>query len=169
MKKSIYILLTSITIFSCNENKISTENGYSNKLDTTYKDNSTDIESITRTFYFKGDDGLLSDYFSLSQKVGEKDYIIAIREGEEFGGIVLNDKGFKSLIENARIIMKNKNKDLTFDISEFKTSSMSHAAGMDSGITINSQNLSGKSVSYQLSNTDIDNLEKAYQKYITEK
>lgn len=155
----------SVLIIGCVSNTKKADDGYSKKLDTIYKYNSTDIESITRTFYFVGDE--VGDYLKVSQKIGENDYSIAIHKGEDFGAIILNKKDFNSFIENAKIIIKNKGKDLNYDIGSY--SSMSASVMLDNGIDIYSVNLLGKSVSYELSIDDINNLEKALKKFISEK
>ena len=165
MKKILLGLLMSVLIIGCVSNTKKADDGYSKKLDTIYKYNSTDIESITRTFYFVGDE--VGDYLKVSQKIGENDYSIAIHKGEDFGAIILNKKDFNSFIENAKIIIKNKGKDLNYDIGSY--SSMSASVMLDNGIDIYSVNLLGKSVSYELSIDDINNLEKALKKFISEK
>ena len=76
MKKIVLVLLMSILTISCvNKEKI-TEDGYCKKLDTIYKDNSTDIESVRRTFYKKGEFG--EDFFGLSQEIGKEDFVISL-------------------------------------------------------------------------------------------
>ena len=68
MKKILLGLLLAALIISCVSNTKKADDGYSKKLDTIYKDNSTIIESVTRTFYFVGDE--VSDFLKVSQKIG---------------------------------------------------------------------------------------------------
>ena len=166
MKKIVLGLLMSVLIIGCVSNtKKEADDGYSKELDTIYKDNSTDIESVTRTFYFVGEE--IKDFLKVSQEIGKNDYSIAIHDGEDFGAIILNKKEFNSFIENAKIIIKNKGKNLNYDIGSY--SSMSPSVMLDNGINIYSENLLGKSVSYELSIDDINNLEKALKKFNSEK
>lgn len=165
MKKIVLGLLMSVLIIGCVSNTKKADDGYSKKLDTIYKDNSTDIESITRTFYFVGDE--VDDFLQVTQEIGKNDYAITIHKDKDFGTIILNEKDFNSFIENAKIIIKNKGKDLNYDIGSY--SSMSASVMIDNGINIYSENLLGKSVSYELSIDDINNLEKALKKFNSEK
>jgi hypothetical protein len=167
MKKIVLGLLMSILIISCVSNTKKTDNGYCKELDTIYKDNSTDIESITRTFYFLGDK--VNDFFKVSQEIGKNDYAITIHRGKDFGTIILNKKAFELFIENSKTIIKNKGKDLKYDIGNLKNSSMSASVMVDNGINIYCDNLYGEPVSYELSIDDINNLEKAFNKFNLEK
>ena len=167
MKKIVLVLLMSILTISCvNKEKI-TEDGYCKKLDTIYKDNSTDIESVRRTFYKKGEFG--EDFFGLSQEIGKEDFVISLIKDNDVSSIIFDNKSLKSFIDNAKTIIKNKGKNLEFDLGNIKNSSMSHSIMLDDGINIYSENLLGKSVSFELSNEDINNLEKAFDKYKKEK
>lgn len=153
----------------CNsKNQINQDAGYCKILDTIYKNNSTDIESITRTFYIKGDTSRLSDFFAIQQQKGGKDFVIIIHDDENLNAIVLNEEKLKDFISNSRIIIKNKGKDLKYDINNLKTASMSHSVSVENGINVFSS-FNEKSVSFELSNDDIDNIEKAYSKFIQEK
>jgi hypothetical protein len=58
---------------------------------------------------------------------------------------------------------------LRFDLGNLKNSNMTHSVGLEDGINIYSENLLGKSVSFELSNEDLINLEKAFEKYKNEK
>jgi len=165
MKKILLGLLMLVLFISCVSNTKKTDNGYIKKLDTIYKDNSTDIESIRRTFYFVGDE--VDDFLEVTQEIGKNDYAISIHDGEDFGTIILNNKEFNTFIENAKIIIKNKGKNLNYDIGSY--SSMSTSVMLENGINIYSENLLGKSVSYELSIDDINNLEKALKKFNSEK
>jgi hypothetical protein len=167
MKKILLGLLLAALIISCVSNTKKADDGYSKKLDTIYKDNSTIIESVTRTFYFVGDE--VSDFLKVSQKIGTNEYAITIHKDNDFGTIILNKKAIKSFIENSKIIIKNKGKDLRYDLGNLKNSTLSHSVMVDNGINIYSENLQGQSVSYELSNDDINNLEKALDKFNSEK
>jgi hypothetical protein len=167
MKKILLGLLMSVLIIGCVSNTKKADDGYSKKLDTIYKDNSTDIESITRTFYFVGDE--VDDFLQVTQEIGKNDYAITIHKDKDFGTIILNEKAFKSFIENSKTIIKNKGKDLRYELGNLKNSTMSNSVMIENGIYIYSENLLGQSVSYELSIDDINNLEKALKKYNSEK
>lgn len=167
MKKITLGLLISVLTISCVNIEKKSEDGYCKKFDTIYKDNSTDIESVTRTFYKKGDMG--KDYFGLSQEIGKEDFSISLIKDNDISSIIFDSKSLKSFIDNAKTIIKNKGKDLNFDLGNLHNSSMSHSIMIDDGINIYSENLLGKSVSFELSNEDISNLEKAFYKYKKEK
>ena len=167
MKKIKLGLLISVIATSCVDIEKKMEDGYCNKLDTVYKDNSTDIESVTRTFYKNGEMG--KNYFGLSQEIGKEDFGISIIKDKYVSSIVFDSTSLKSFITNAKTIIKNKGKDLKFDLDNLKNSSMSHSIMLDDGINIYSENIQGESVSYELSNEDINSLENAYDKYKKEK
>ncbi len=167
MKKIKLGLLISVLTISCVNVEKKSEVGYCDKLDTIYKNNSTDIESVTRTFYKNGEIG--KNYFSLSQEIGKEDFAISIIKDNNVSSIVIDSTSLKSFINNARIIIKNKGKDLKFDIGNLQNSKMSHSNMLDDGIYIYSENIQGESVSYELSNEDITILEKAIDKHKKEK
>lgn len=160
-------LLISILTISCVKNEKNIEDGYCKKFDTIYKDNSTDIKSITRTFYKKGE--MIEDYFAVSQEIGNEDFTISLIDDNNVSSILLDKESLKLFIDNAKTIIKNKGKDLRFDLGNFKNSSMTHSVGLEDGINIYSENLLGKSVSFELSSEDLSNLEKAFEKYKNEK
>lgn len=162
MKKLLFGLLMSVLIIGCVNNTKKADDGYSKKLDTIYKDNSTDIESVTRTFYSV--ENLSNNYFKVCQEIGKNDYSIIIYDDKEIGVITLNKKDFESFFENSKTIINNKGKNLNYDIDTF--SSMSSSVN---GIYIFSNNILGGSVSYDLSKDDINNLERALKKYNSEK
>ena len=167
MKKITFALIISILTISCVDNKNKSDDGYCKKFDTIYKDNSTEVEIITRTFYSKGEMG--KDYFGLSQEIGKDNFSITLIKDHEISTIILDTKSLKSFIDNAKTIIKNKGKSLRYDLGNLHNSSMSHSIMMEEGINIFSENILGKSVSFELSNEDINNLDKAYEKYKNEK
>jgi len=168
MKKILLGLLMSVLIIGCVSNTKKADDGYCKQFDTIYKDNSTDIESVTRTFYKKGE-LIDKDYFGLSQEIGKEDFVIGLKNDNDLSSIIFDSKSLKSFIDNAKTIIKNKGKHLNFDLGNLQNSSMSHSIMIDDGINIYSENILGKSVSYELSNEDISNLEKALKKFNSEK
>jgi hypothetical protein len=167
MKNIMFGLLISLLTISCVKNEKNIQDGYCKKFDTIYKDNSTDIKSVTRTFYKKGE--MIEDYFGLSQEIGKEDYAITLIDDNNISSILLDTESLKLFIDNAKTIIKNKGKDLRFDLGNLKNSNMTHSVGLEDGINIYSENLLGKSVSFELSNEDLINLEKAFEKYKNEK
>lgn len=167
MKNFFYVVLSSMIFISCVNNTKTTDNGYCKKFDTIYKDNSTNIESVTRTFYFIGDEA--NDFLKVSKEIGKNDYSLTIHDDKNFGTIILNSKGFNSFIANSKTIVDNKGKDLKYDIGDLKNSSMTASVMVKNGINIYTENVLGESVSYELSNEDITNLEKAFNKFNSEK
>jgi hypothetical protein len=167
MKKITLGVLFSIIFISCANNENKLQDGYSKKFDTIYKDNSTDIDKIIRTFYENGD--ILDDYFRITQNIGDKDFAISITQEKKSSSIILDSESLKLFIDNAKTIIDNKGKDLRFDLGPLKNSNMTHSVGVDSGINIYSENILGQSVSYELSKEDIINIEKAFDKYKNEK
>jgi hypothetical protein len=160
-------LFIASLITNCVTNTKKDDDGYCKKLDTIYKDNSTDIQSVTRTFYKKGD--MPKNYFGLIQEIGKKDFAITLIEDNNVSCIILDSKSLKSFIDNAKTIIKNKGKDLRYDLGNLKNSFMSHSISVENGINIYSEDFQGKSVSYELSIDDINNLEIALEKFNSEK
>jgi hypothetical protein len=168
MKKLFLGALLSLSILSCNNVATTETDGFSTKLDTIYKDNSTEVESITRTIYQKGE--RTGSYFGLSQTLGEKDYVISYSDGESIGNsiiILLNEKEYDFFIESCKTLFKNKGKSLRYDIGDLKNVNISL-----SGDEINffGQTMSDQtSVSYSITETDFNNLINAVEKYKAEK
>lgn len=167
MKNFFCVVILSMIFISCINNTKATDNGFCKKFDTIYKDNSTDVESITRTFYFIGDE--INDFLKVSQEIGKNDYSLTIHDDKNFGTIILNKKGFNSFIENSKLIISNKEKNLKYDIGDLKNSTMTASVMVKNGINIYTENVLGESASYELSNVDIANLEKAFNKFNSEK
>jgi hypothetical protein len=168
MKKLFLGALLSLSILSCNNVTTTEKDGFSTKLDTTYKDNSTDIENISRTIYQKGD--RTDSYFVLYQNLGEKDYIINYSDGKSIGNsivVILNEKEYNFFIESCKTILKNKGKSLMYDIGDLKDVMISPSGD---GISFFGQTMLDKtSISYSLTETDFNNLTNAVKKYKAEK
>ena len=161
MKKLAIGLLLPVMLSSCVNNTNTSDNGYCTKTDTTYKDNSTEIDKVMRTFYINGDE--INDFLKVAQYIGENDYIISIHKDDAFASKVLSSELFKSFIVNSKTIMKNKEKNLHYDLGDsiFKNSTLSHSNIAENGINIQIENIHNKSVYYELSKNDFENLENA--------
>jgi hypothetical protein len=165
MKKLLLGALLSLSILSCNNVSTTETDGFSTELDTFYRNNSTDIESITRTIYQKGE--ITGKYFRLSQTLGENDYCISFSDGDYNSVIVgLSKKEYQFFIESCRTLLKNKGKSLRYDIGALQDVQISLFGDEISffGQTIDDQT----AVSYHITETDLNNIEKAVNKYKAE-
>jgi hypothetical protein len=163
MKK---IILCSILIVSfltsCSKLQKSDSNGYITKLDTVYKDNSTNIDYITSTFYTIDDESRnLSVRRDLSDKSGSISLIII--DGNE---IVVDRSTIKYLVETSNTILSHKNKNLTYSLSPLdkKLGLTLSNIRYDNGNIIITIYYSDNLKSITLSKSDIKNLENAYKK-----
>jgi len=112
------ICLSFLAFTACQSKKNKNEDGgYCSELDTTYKRNSIEIESISRTFYKKGD--ILGDCIQLKQTLGDSSIYLTVNEKNgDFGVTVLSSKDISALFANMRTVASNYTKNLSFDIGD---------------------------------------------------
>ena len=97
----LILLFTLVSIFfiSCGSANSNNSERFSKRLDTSYKTNSTEVESVTRRFYEKGD--MTSDYVSLAQEIGKKEYVLHIVDDKKSSVQLFSDD---KMIEKLELI-----------------------------------------------------------------
>jgi hypothetical protein len=164
MKKLLLGALLSLSILSCNNVSTTETDGFSTELDTFYRDNSTEIESITRTIYQKGE--ITGKYFRLSQTLGENYYCISFSDDDETANTCLNKKEYEFFIQSCKTLLKNKGKSLNYYIGGLQDVNISLSGDE---ISFYGQTTVDKtSVLYHITETDLNNIEKAVNKYKAE-
>lgn len=173
MKTKIAIFITFACILftaSCNDKKsagTSTER-YSTKLDTSYKDNSLEINSISRTFYQLGKWGD-NPYIQLSQNVGEKGFTITLHDGKDFTvSIFENDKELNKFFEDMQTVANNPDKTLNFDFGSLKSGSISFNKPDNKIMLYNRGMFKDESSLVYIDKAEIDSMQTCYNKYKSE-
>jgi hypothetical protein len=138
---------------------------FSKDLDTSYKDNSTEIESITRTFY-KYEDG--SKSAKLSQVLGDTSYAFAITNGSDYSVTIFYNKEIKKFFEDLRTVANNPKKQLNYKFGGLQEGSIS-LLGEELNLFLPPVTATAKSVSLYIKKSEIDSLESCYKRYSTEK
>lgn len=172
----LFISLSILGLFlfqltSC-VNKVGAEEGkeaksqrFSKDLDTSYKDNSTEIESITRTFY-KYEDG--SKSAKLSQVIGDTSYAFAITNGSDYSVTIFYNKEIKKFFEDLRTVANNPKKQLNYKFGGLQEGSIS-LLGEELNLFLPPVTATAKSVSLYIKKSEIDSLESCYKRYSIEK
>lgn len=159
-------------ITNCNNPKTESEDysitkGYVTKYDTVYKDNSTEIESITRTFFYKKTEEFSDDYIKLQQEKGASDFAMVMyntSKGKSLIGVtIFDEKTIKKLFEDLDTITKNADKSLNYDYDNLNVSTIGGS------VFFSITDLNGEVTSNEVNKNDIENMKEAYNKYIQEK
>ena len=139
---------------------------FSKDLDTSYKDNSTEIQSITRTFY-KYEDG--NNIAKLTQVIGDSSYAIDIKNGSDFSVTIFsNDRELKKFFEDLRTVANNPKKPLNFKFGTLQEGSIS-LIGEELNLYLPPVTSTNKSVSIDIKKSEIDSLESCFKRYSKEK
>ncbi len=138
---------------------------FSKELDTSYKDNSTEIESITRTFY-KYEDG--SKSAKLSQVVGDTSYAFAITNGSDYSVTIFYNKEIKKFFEDLRTVANNPKKQLNYKFGALQEGTIS-LIGEELNLFLPPITATAKPVSLYIKKSEIDSLESCYKRYSIEK
>jgi hypothetical protein len=167
------ILISTFSLCSCGNDSTNDteEGGFSKEVDTTYKDNSTEIESITRTFYKKGD---LENSVKFYQDLGDSDIVVSVsNDSYDIGIALLSPSDFNLFLNNIDTVIKHYDKDLTYDFG----SSILKYGEIVRGIEDNTANfyiyktqgLEEMVSSYDVTKEDVENMRNSYKSYIAEK
>lgn len=157
-----------IAISSCISNGGTDSNSqrFSKDLDTSYKDNSTEIQSITRTFY-KYEDG--NNSATLTQVIGDSSYAFIIKNDKEISLVTFsNQLELKKFFTDMRTVVNNSKKPLNFKFGALQNGSIS-ASGDDVHLFILPSFSSKESVSIDIKKSEIDSLESCFKRYSKEK
>lgn len=164
----VLIICFSFLIDSCvSSAKKSSNNSsrFSKDLDTSYKVNSTEIESITRTFY-NYEDG--DNKLRLTQNINDTSIALSIFNGTEFSSaIFMNDKELKKFFADLKTVANNPTKPLTYTIGTLQEGSVS-ISGDEISLWLPPVISTRKSVGMNIKKSEIDSLESCYSKYSKE-
>jgi hypothetical protein len=167
MKKILFGLFMVALIISCVNNTKKADNGYRKKIETIRKHNNFGYQfSKTRVFYVVGNED--GDTLKASKEIGENEYTISLNKS---GKIILYKEDFDSFIENYRISIENKDENKPYYISGNYRSPLSFFVTVDNGIKLYFEGVFTPTdfSSYELSNDDVINLKKAFDKFNSEK
>ena len=168
------LLILSILIFTISCSNLSNsrnleakrEQRFSIEQDTSYKDNSLDIERIKRNFYKYGnnkDESILIH----QQLLGEKYYSIYMRsDGKSGAAIFNNDKEFEKFIQDMKTVSNNYKKNLNFT---FGSQAGKISAYGEDRIWLSVSNLNNEITLLNINKSEIDSIESCYIKYKKEK
>lgn len=155
----LFLLFTLVSTFfmSCgspNSNKLER---FSKRLDTFYKTNSTDVENITRRFYEKGD--MTSDYVSLAQEIGKKEYILHIVDDKKSSvQLFSDDKMIEKFFDDMKTVISNPSKRLEYTFGTLEEGRIS--SFVDDEISVRT----GSGSTY-LNKSEIDSMKSCYDRY----
>lgn len=143
-----------------------TSQRFSQDLDTSYKENSTEIESITRTFY-NYEDG--SNSAKLTHVIGDTSYAFDIKNGSDFSVTIFsNDRELKKFFEDLRTVANNPKKPLNYKFGTVQQGSIS-LIGEELNLYLPPITSTAKSVAIDIKKSEIDSLESCYNRYLKEK
>lgn len=142
---------------------------FSRHLDTSYKNNSLEIRSISRTFYtLEGKDN--NPQVTLKKNIGENEFVIIINDRKNLAvSIFENDKELKKFFEDMKTVANNPDKSLNFDFGSLKGGYISYSNPekkimlYNTGLTVQD-----KSTFIYLDKSEIDSMQSCYNKYISE-
>jgi hypothetical protein len=160
---------------SCGNISNSNEERFSKKLDTSYKDNSTDIESITRTFYQRDKNIInqitakVNDNLSLQQTIGEKEYTMIITEDRKTGVTLFEDNtAMLKLFDDMNTVLSNPGKSLRYEFGSLSNGEISSYGEDEISISIRST-LQDKRLYAHLNKAEIDSMKSCFLRYRAEK
>ena len=165
MKKTLIIQVLVFTFFSCNNSYTVEQEGYVNLNDTSYKENSTEIGSITRTFYQKNlKDGSIKLTKSDNDFFDDDDFGMSILTKDAIASAVFNDKSFDKFIQDCQTVLDNKDKDLRYTFGlEGSISSF-----IDNQVSVSVSNGMGQTAHAYLTVQDLVSMKNAYDKFNSE-
>ena len=152
---SFFLLIGWLSLYSCNnqqkrksEQNIDSlfkklpsgniKNNFSNTLDTTYQFNSTQIESINRTFFMAGDTFTIAtdpyqitenEYIELSKELGKNEYTMIINMDKKIGIEHFSEKGLIKFFADADTVFQNPTKRLQYSLGKDERGAISLVAG----------------------------------------
>jgi hypothetical protein len=141
-----------------------TSQRFSKDLDTSYKENSTEIESITRTFY-NYEDG--SNSAKLTHVIGDTSYAFSIKNGSDISATIFYSKEMKKFFEDLRTVANNPKKSLNYKFGALQEGSIS-LIGDELNLYLPPITSTAKSVAIDIKKSEIDSLESCYNRYLKE-
>jgi hypothetical protein len=155
----LILLFTLVSIFfiSCGSANSNNSERFSKRLDTSYKTNSTEVESVTRRFYEKGD--MTSDYVSLAQEIGKKEYVLHIVDDKKSSvQLFSDDKMIEKFFGDMKTVISNPNKRLEYTFGTLEEGRIS--SFVDNEISVRTS-----SGSTYLNKSEIDSMKSCYDRY----
>ncbi len=147
----------------------SNEQRFSKELDTTYKDNSTDIDKIKRTFYQLGD---YSSDIMIRLEIEDKSNEIYIYcgNGEDIQITFFeNTSQFQKFLKDARTVLNNPNKNLRYDFGYLEDNQINSGFSKGSVGLFLPENSRAKSVLIEVNSSEIDSMESCLNRFLKEK
>ncbi len=179
MKRLLLLLIITFLFVSCEENyryEVRKER-FSTKADTIYKDNSTEISAINRTFYHW--ETMYSD-MTITQNTFDKKYTIKIvdydkpktkdnyYEGLSLGMITFkNDKKFEWFINTIDTILANPDKKLKYYImnKQDRVGAISNSLAFNGNAHVWFRSFIDSGVSMTFPQRELDSLRACYVRY----
>lgn len=169
MKKNhlfIQLSLFSLLLISCGSPNSNNLERFSKRLDTSYKSNSTEVESVTRRFYEKGD--MANDYVALGQEIGKKEYILHIVDDKKSSVQLFSDeKMIEKFFDDMKTVISNPSKGLDYKFGTLEEGRISSFG--DDEISVSIPDMIGvsstKSVYSYLNKSEIDSMKSCYDRY----
>lgn len=178
----------SLTCFCTSKVDISTpktvvSRRFRSELDTFYKDNSTNINYIVRTFYQFVDKttqktiSLKTDVYNNKSEEEFTEFTIFVSDSFEVQSTNFTDSTFEKFLKDAKTVLKNADKRLSFD---FGHSFKSKDIEIKSGCKITSFNQGHtylffppsdrhKSILININTSEIDSMENCFRRYLEER
>jgi hypothetical protein len=162
-------IFATIFMISCqNTNKTSSQR-FSTKLDTIYKDNSTDIGSIKRTIYQYGSYETGKMIALQSNNFNKNDLSIFFLD-EKIIAVAIFEKPdlFKKFIKDARTVYSNPNKSLRFNFGALNEGTITSGIG-EGTINLCSESTLSKTTYIDIAIAEVDSMESCYNRFLSEK
>ena len=165
--KSLAIIGISLLI-ACQDNKTKSVDlpRFSKKCDTTYKENTTEIADVLRTFYQFGSDTSQRKII-LAKAINSDEILMVFKDKEHINAMGFKDSDLRNLIDKLRIVLNNPNKKLNYtfgdDFNEGKI--LLRKEGGGTLFVFNS----GVSTFNDIELSEIDSIENCYNRFLSEK
>jgi len=171
MKKYFqFAVIGTILMISCQSKNNTNSNSqrFSTKLDTSYKENSTEIDNINRTIYQFGTYSS-DEMIYLYTKVPEaKEFGLCFKDKDNFNiALFENSNLFMKFLKDARTVLSNPNKNLTFTFGSLNEGKITQGIDVGSVSLFLYQN--SKSTLNYIKSSEIDSMESCYNRFLKEK
>ena len=171
MKKYFqFAVIGTILMISCQSknNTNSDSQRFSTKLDTSYKENSTEIDDIKRTIYQFGtytSDEMIELNISVKK---DKNLCLCFKDKDNLNvSLFENSDLFIKFIKDARTVLNNRNKNLTYTFGALNDGQITN--GIEEGEVTFSVNRDSKTTYNHIKSSEIDSLESCYNRFLKEK
>jgi hypothetical protein len=171
MKKYFqFVAIGTIMMISCQSKNNTNSNSqrFSTKLDTSYKENSTEIDNIRRTLFQFGTYSS-DEMIYLCTKVPEaKEFVMGFKNKDNLNiALFENADLFEKFLKDVRTVLSNPNKNLTFTFGILNDGKITQGTDVGSVSLFLYQN--SKSTLNYMKSSEIDSLESCYKRFLKEK